>query len=75
VWYNIRTRNYSVIIKGETAMPRIISEECLSCGSCEGQCPVNAISMGKDHFEVNEAECIDCGACEAACPVSAIKEK
>ncbi len=56
-------------------MPRIISDECLSCGSCEGQCPVNAISMGKDHFEVNEAECIDCGACEAACPVSAIKEK
>ncbi|CDB25528.1 ferredoxin [Firmicutes bacterium CAG:552] len=56
-------------------MPRIISEECLSCGSCEGQCPVNAISMGKDHFEVNEAECIDCGACEAACPVSAIKQK
>lgn len=56
-------------------MPRIITDECLSCGACAGTCPVNAISMGAAHFEVNEAECIDCGACEAGCPVSAIKEK
>ncbi|MBR2967313.1 MAG: 4Fe-4S binding protein [Clostridia bacterium] len=56
-------------------MPRIISGDCISCGSCEGTCPVNAIAMGADHFEINEAECIDCGACEGACPVSAISEK
>ena len=56
-------------------MPRIISEECISCGSCEATCPVNAIAMGADRFEINEAECIDCGACEGACPVSAISEK
>ena len=63
------------IIKEKRIMPRIISGDCISCGSCEGTCPVNAIAMGADHFEINEAECIDCGACEGACPVSAISEK
>ena len=56
-------------------MPRQISSECIACGACEAQCPVSAISMGADHYQVNEAECIDCGACDAQCPVSAIKEK
>jgi len=56
-------------------MPRQISNECITCGACEGQCPVNAISMGAEHYEVNAAECIDCGACDAQCPVSAISEK
>ena len=56
-------------------MPRIISDECIACGTCEGTCPVSAISMGASHFEINEGECIDCGACEGACPVSAISEK
>ena len=56
-------------------MPRIISDECIACGTCEGTCPVSAISMGASHFEINEGECIDCGACEGSCPVSAIREK
>ena len=56
-------------------MPRIITDECIACGTCEGQCPVNAIKMGAAHYEISADECIDCAACESACPVSAIKEK
>lgn len=56
-------------------MPRFICDDCIQCGSCEATCPVGAISMGADHFEVNADDCIDCGACQAGCPVGAISEK
>lgn len=56
-------------------MAHQISDECISCGSCESECPVNAISQGDEHYEINADECIDCGACAAQCPVGAISEK
>ena len=28
-------------------MAHVISDECVSCGSCEGECPVGAISEGQ----------------------------
>lgn len=49
-----------------------ISDECISCGSCEAGCPVSAISEGADKYVIDAATCIDCGACAADCPVSAI---
>lgn len=55
-------------------MPRNISDECIACGACASECPVNAISEGDPKYVVNESECIDCGACDAQCPVGAIKE-
>ena len=56
-------------------MSKVISDACLSCGTCEGECPVGAIAMGAEHYEVDETKCLDCGACEAACPVGAISDK
>ena len=32
-------------------MARVISDECVSCGTCEGECPVGAIAMGADHYD------------------------
>ena len=55
-------------------MARVISDECVTCGACEAECPVGAISMGAEHFEVDADACVDCGACEAGCPVGAISE-
>jgi len=52
-------------------MAHIINSECVSCGSCVGECPVDAISEGAPHYEISDA-CIDCGACVSACPVDAI---
>ncbi|HOO60923.1 MAG TPA: 4Fe-4S binding protein [Bacillota bacterium] len=53
-------------------MAYVISDACLSCGSCEGECPVSAIAAGDGKYEINADVCIECGTCEAACPVGAI---
>lgn len=49
-----------------------ITDECISCGACADQCPVNAIAEGDGKYEINADECLDCGACADQCPVSAI---
>ncbi len=55
-------------------MAYVIDDACVSCGSCEGACPVGAISMGDAHYEIDADSCIDCGSCAAACPTGAISE-
>ena len=57
---------------GVCYMARVINDTCISCGACEGSCPVGAISMGDDHMKIDAAACIDCGACEGTCPMGAI---
>ena len=53
-------------------MAYVISDDCISCGTCAGECPVGAISEGDGKFEINADECLDCGSCAAACPTGAI---
>ncbi len=53
-------------------MAYVISEECISCGSCVDACPVEAISEGASQYEIDADSCIDCGACASQCPVDAI---
>lgn len=55
-------------------MPRLITDSCIACGSCQGECPVGAISEG-DIFVIDASLCIDCGACDASCPTGAIVEE
>ena len=49
-----------------------ISSDCISCGACEPECPVDAISQGDTQYEIDPDTCIDCGACANVCPVDAI---
>ncbi|MDQ5984220.1 MAG: Ferredoxin [Eubacteriales bacterium SKADARSKE-1] len=48
-----------------------INDECISCGACEPQCPVDAISEGDVKYVIDPEKCIDCGACAGVCPVGA----
>ena len=48
-----------------------ISDDCISCGACEAECPVGAMSKGDGKFEINADLCTECGSCADACPVGA----
>ncbi|NLT57583.1 MAG: 4Fe-4S binding protein [Clostridiales bacterium] len=52
-------------------MAYVIKESCISCGACEPECPVNAISNGGDKYVIDAATCIECGVCAGVCPVGA----
>lgn len=53
-------------------MAYVISDSCVSCGACEAECPVSAISEGDSQYNIDADTCIDCGTCEATCPTGAI---
>jgi ferredoxin len=53
-------------------MAYTISDECISCGACESECPFEAISEGSTQFVIDADVCQDGGACAEACPQSAI---
>ncbi|MCI5607754.1 MAG: 4Fe-4S binding protein [Treponema sp.] len=52
-----------------------INDSCVNCGSCEGDCPVGAISESGDKRVIDAAACISCGTCAAECPAGAISEE
>lgn len=55
-----------------------ITDECISCGACEPECPVEAISEGDAIYVVNPDVCVECVGhndspqCVSVCPVECI---
>jgi ferredoxin len=54
-----------------------ITEDCISCGACESECPNKAISEGDTIYKIDPQKCSECvGAnpspkCSEVCPVDA----
>jgi len=54
-----------------------ITEECISCGACEPECPNEAISEGDEFYEIDPDKCTECvgfydeSQCASVCPVDA----
>ena len=57
--------------KKNDKMAYVISEDCIACGTCIGDCPVEAISEG-DIYTIDPEMCTDCGSCADSCPTEAI---
>ena len=55
-------------------MAYVISDTCVSCGSCEGGCPVGAISAGDGQYVIDADTCVECGSCAGVCPTGAISQ-
>lgn len=56
-------------------MAHKITDVCISCGACESECPMGAISQGEDTYVIDPETCINCGACASVCPSGAIIEE
>ena len=63
---NIIINNLNYII-----MAYVIGEDCIACGTCIGECPVEAISEG-DIYSIDPDLCTECGTCASVCPNEAI---
>lgn len=56
-------------------MAMIITEECISCGACEPECPVEAITEGDSIYLIDADLCVECEGhfdspqCLDICPV------
>jgi ferredoxin len=54
-----------------------ITDECISCGACENECPNSAISEGEGIYVIDPSRCTECvgsfssSRCVEVCPVDA----
>ena len=52
-----------------------ITDECISCGACEPECPNQAIAEGETIYAVDPSKCTECvgsfedSKCVDVCPV------
>ena len=59
-------------------MAMTITDECISCGACEPDCPVEAISEGDTIYVIDANVCVECEGynpspqCVDVCPVECI---
>ncbi len=56
-------------------MATMITDDCIACGACEGECPNDAISFADEIFAIDADLCSECVGlyetqqCADACPI------
>ena len=65
----------SYIYKMGVIMAFFITDECIDCGTCQENCPNEAIVEEDGKLVIDRELCISCGMCESSCPMGAIIEK
>lgn len=53
----------------------IPKNDCIACGSCKEECPIDTISIFKGMFAIVGDKCIGCRRCSKVCPISIIQFK
>ena len=54
-----------------------INDDCVACGVCEPECPVDAITEGDPLYVIDPEKCVDCKGyfdspkCAEVCPTEA----
>jgi NAD-dependent dihydropyrimidine dehydrogenase PreA subunit len=51
----------------------IYTDRCSLCGSCEEECPLQAIIREGDAYVIDPEICTECGYCADICPEQAIR--
>ena len=41
-------------------MALMITDECINCDVCEPECPNDAISLGREIYEIDPKKCTEC---------------
>jgi len=55
-------------------MPAVVDvEKCDGCGTCQENCPTDAIQVDGQKAVVKPEDCIDCNLCEGNCPQKAVE--
>jgi ferredoxin len=52
-----------------------ITEDCIACGACAADCPVECITEGDGIYVIDADTCLGCGNCAETCPVGAPVEE
>ena len=70
-YFSLNNSNYYTNQIKLFIMAYVINEDCIACGTCIDECPVEAISEG-DIYVIDPEVCTDCGTCAEVCPTEAI---
>ena len=71
---DIKEHNQNNSITIDKNLEYVLSDSCVSCATCESECPVSAISQGDSQYVIDADACISCGTCAGVCPTGAINE-
>ncbi|MBU1974922.1 MAG: DUF362 domain-containing protein [Nanoarchaeota archaeon] len=55
----------------DSSKPKVNPKQCISCGKCVANCPVDAIAMNEKAL-IDQNKCIGCAECVTVCPTQAI---